>query len=90
MATLGFNRGAMVRALACHKCGRGSHPDSDTIRVLRMLLLFALASRGFPPGTPPVMVMMMMMVMIMMMMIIIKSQVAGGITADNFEALSRI
>ena len=70
VATLGFNRGAMVRALAC---GRGSHPESDTIRVLRMLLLFALASRGFPPGTPPVMVMMMMMVMIMIMMIIIKS-----------------
>ena len=74
MATLGFNRGAMVRALACHKCGRGSHPESDTIRVLRMLLLFALASRGFPPGTPPVMVMMMVMVMVVvmiMMMIII-------------------
>ena len=34
MATLGFNRGAMVRALACHKWGRGSHPESDTIRVL--------------------------------------------------------
>ena len=45
MATLGFNRDAMVRALACHKCGQGSHPESDTIRVLRMLLLFALASR---------------------------------------------
>ena len=74
MATLGFNRGAMVKALACHKCGRGSHPESDTIRVLRMLLLFALASRDFPPGTPPVMVMMMVMVMVVvmiMMMIII-------------------
>ena len=73
MATLGFNRGAMVRALACHKCGRGSHPESDTIRVLGMLLFFALASRGFPPGSPPVMVMMMVMVMIMMMIIFIKS-----------------
>ena len=74
MATVGFNRGAMVRALACHKCGRGSHPESDTIRVFRMLLLFALASSGFPPGTPPVMVMMMVMVMIMMMItMIIKS-----------------
>ena len=73
MAILGFNRGAMVRALACHKCGRGSHPESDTIRVLGMLLFFALASRGFPPGSPPVMVMMMVMVMIMMMIIIIKS-----------------
>ena len=73
MATLGFNRGAMVRALACHKCGRGSHPESDTIRVLGMLLFFALASRGFPPGSPPVMVMMMVMVMIMMIIIIIKS-----------------
>ena len=70
MATLGFNRGAMVRALACHKCGRGSHPESDIICVLRMLLLFALTSRGFPPGTPLVMVMMMVMVMIMMMIMI--------------------
>ena len=73
VAILGFNRGAMVRALACHKCGRGSHPESDTIRVWGMLLFFALASRGFPPGSPPVMVMMMVMVMIMMMIIIIKS-----------------
>ena len=74
MAILGFNHGTMVRALACHKCGRGSHPESDTNPVLRMLLLCALASRGFPHGTPPVMVMMMMMmVMIMMMIIIIKS-----------------
>ena len=73
MATLGFNRGAMVRALACHKCGRGSHPESDTICVLRMFLLIALASRGFPPGTPPVTVMMMVMMMIMMTIIIIKS-----------------
>ena len=70
MATLGFNRGTMVRALACHKCGRGSHPENDTICVLSMLLLFALTSRGFPPGTPPVMVMMMVMVMIMMMIMI--------------------
>ena len=73
MAILGFNRGAMVRALSCHKCGRGAHPESDTIRGLGMLLFFALASRGFPPGSPPVMVMMMVMVMIMMMIIIIKS-----------------
>ena len=44
--------GAVVRALASHQCGPSSNPSVDTICGLSLLLLLALAPRGFSPGTP--------------------------------------
>ena len=47
----GSKDGAVVRALASHKCGPGSIPRSGVIRGLSLLVLYS-APRGFSPGTP--------------------------------------
>ena len=46
--------GAVVRALASHKCGPRPNPGLDAIHVygLSLLLVLSLASRGFSPDTP--------------------------------------
>jgi len=48
----GSKGGAVVRALASHKCGPGSIPGVDAICGLSLLLVLSLAPRGFCPGTP--------------------------------------
>ena len=44
--------GAVVRALASHKCGSGSNPGVDAICGLSLLLALSFAPRGSSPGTP--------------------------------------
>ena len=46
--------GAVVRALASHKCGPRPNPGLDAIHVcgLSLLLVLSLAPRGFSPDTP--------------------------------------
>ena len=48
---LGGKGGAVVRALASHRCGPGSNPGVDAICGLSLLLVLSLAPRGFSPGT---------------------------------------
>ena len=49
---LGSKGGAVVRALASHRCGPGSNPGIDAICGLSLLLVLSFAPRGFSPGTP--------------------------------------
>ena len=44
--------GAVVRALASHRCGPGSNPGVDAICGLSLLLVLSLAPRGFCPVFP--------------------------------------
>ena len=44
--------GAVVRALASHRCGLGSILELDAICRLSLLLVLFSAPRGFSPGTP--------------------------------------
>ena len=44
--------GAVVRALASHKCGSGSNPGVDTVCGLSLLFVLSFAPRGFSLGTP--------------------------------------
>ena len=44
--------GTVVRALASHQCDPGSIPGPGVICGLSLLLVLALAPRGFSPGTP--------------------------------------
>ena len=44
--------GAVVRALASHRCDPVSTPGVDTICGLSFFLVLSLALRGFSPGTP--------------------------------------
>jgi len=48
----GARDGAVVRALASHRCGPGSNPGVDAICGLSLLLVLLFAPRGFSPGTP--------------------------------------
>ena len=48
----GSRDGAVVRALASHKCVPGSIPGLDAICGLSLLLVHFSAPRGFSPGTP--------------------------------------
>jgi len=48
----GAGDGAVVRALASHRCGSGSIPALDAICGLRLLLVLYSAPRGFSLGTP--------------------------------------
>ena len=52
MIMYGSKGGAVVRALASHRCGPGSYPGVDAICGLSWLLILSLAPRGFSPGTP--------------------------------------
>ena len=45
------NDGAVVRALASHRCGPGWNPGIDTICGLSLLLVLSLALRGFSLGS---------------------------------------
>ena len=51
-AQTGGTDGAVMRALASHQCCTSSIPGLSIIRGLRLLLVLALALRGFSPGTP--------------------------------------
>ena len=48
----GAGDGAVVRALAFHKCVAGSIPGLRVICGLSLLLVLFLAARGFSQGTP--------------------------------------
>ena len=48
----GSSDGAVVRALALHRCDSGSIPPLDVICRLSLLLVLFSAPRGFSPGTP--------------------------------------
>ena len=48
----GSREGAVVRALALHKCGPGLIPGLGIICGLSLLLVLVLALRGFYLGTP--------------------------------------
>ena len=49
---VGARDGAVVTALASHRCGAGSNPGFDVICGLSLLLVLSFAPRGFSPGTP--------------------------------------
>ena len=48
----GSREGAVVRALASHRCGPGSIPGLGVIYGLSLLLVLVPSPRGFSPGTP--------------------------------------
>ena len=48
---MGSRAGAVVRALASHRCGPGSIQSSDHTWAKFVVGSF-FAPRGFPPGTP--------------------------------------